>query len=88
VVENQRQQINSLLCRLSKTAICSSDSNDALQSDAVEVTMGSLWGIFWIVYGSIGLSFLILIAEWLVSTFRSRKSPTTVSKRSKLCKEQ
>ena len=60
--------------RLQKTAVCSSsEESTVLDEETVEITMESLDGIFWIVYVSFGISFGVLILEWIISSYMQRK---------------
>ena len=48
--------------------MCQEVDESAIQQDPdVELTMDSLWGVFWIIYYGFAMSALLLIFEWFVS---------------------
>ncbi|CAH1790253.1 unnamed protein product [Owenia fusiformis] len=51
---------------VSKSATCSQADSGGIDEETVEVGMPSLWGVFWIIYVGFGISFLVLVLEWII----------------------
>ena len=54
-------------CRISKTALCEEVSDTDIGETMSQLTMDSLWGVFWIIYYGFIVSVFVLVCEWLVS---------------------
>ena len=53
--------------RISRTALCQETSEIDIGDQMSQLTMGSLWGVFWIIYYGFIVSAVFLVFEWILS---------------------
>ncbi len=54
-------------CRIAKTALCQEILATDIGETMSQLTMDSLWGVFWIIYYGFIVSLVFLTFEWILS---------------------